>query len=291
MNTLKNIVTLMRPHQYVKNITILLPLFFSMEFLDIKLLSRTLIAFVAFSLSSSSVYILNDYFDIESDRLHPEKKNRPLAAGTVSLRIGCLVMILLLICGCGLMMVISPNATIILVIYVIMNVAYNIKLKHLAIVDIVVISTGFLLRLFVGSTVGSIPLSKWIVLMTFLLALFIAIGKRRSDVLIFEETGTKMRSVIGGYNLRFLDGAMMIMASVIIVAYILYTTSQEVIQRIHNDFIYLTTIWVIVGLLRYLQIAFVDNNSGDPTQIALKDTFLHITILLWIGSFIWLLYL
>ncbi len=284
-------MTLMRPHQYVKNATILLPLFFSMEFLDIKLLVKSLMAVVAFSLSSSAIYILNDYFDIESDRLHPEKKNRPLAAGTVSLRIGFLLMLFLIVCGCGLMILISPEASIILGIYIILNIAYNVKLKHMAIVDMVVISTGFLLRLFVGSTVGSIPLSKWIVLMTFLLALFLAIGKRRSDVIIFEETGTKMRNVIGGYNLRFLDGAMMIMASVIIVAYILYTTSQEVIQRIHNDYIYLTTIWVILGLLRYLQIAFVDNNSGDPTQVALKDTFLHITILLWIGSFVWLLYL
>ncbi len=284
-------MTLMRPHQYVKNATILLPLFFSMEFLDIKLLVKSLMAVVAFSLSSSAIYILNDYFDIESDRLHPEKKNRPLAAGTVSLRIGFLLMLFLIVCGCGLMILISPEASIILGIYIILNIAYNVKLKHMAIVDMVVISTGFLLRLIVGSTVGSIPLSKWIVLMTFLLALFLAIGKRRSDVIIFEETGTKMRNVIGGYNLRFLDGAMMIMASVIIVAYILYTTSQEVIQRIHNDYIYLTTIWVILGLLRYLQIAFVDNNSGDPTQVALKDTFLHITILLWIGSFVWLLYL
>jgi len=138
-----------------------------MEILNTNLLIKTLIALIAFSLCSSAVYILNDYYDIDSDRKHPEKRKRPLAAGTVTVRAGFIIMTLLFLSGCCLMMLVSPSATIILVAYVILNIAYNVKLKHLAIVDVVVISVGFLLRLFVGSTIGSIVLSKWIVLMTF----------------------------------------------------------------------------------------------------------------------------
>jgi hypothetical protein len=126
--------------------------------------------------------------------------------------------------------------------------------------------------------------------MVFLLALFMALGKRRDDVLAFLDTGVKMRKVIDGYNIQFLNGAMMIMASVVIVAYILYTTSPEIIQRLQSDYVYLTTFFVVLGILRYLQVALVKKDSGDPTKIALKDTFMHLVILGWIGAFAWILY-
>lgn len=288
---MKNIIILIRPHQYIKNLIVFFPLFFSMELLKPELLLSSFIAFIAFSICSSSVYILNDYFDIENDRHHPVKKYRPLAAGTVSIQFAFTIMALLFIIGGALMITLSFNAGLILGGYILMNILYSLKLKHVVILDVLIVATGFVLRLFVGSAATMIPLSRWIVLMTFLLALFMAFGKRRDDVLMFEETGKKMREVINGYNLRFLDGAMMIMASVVIVAYILYTTDSEVILRLKSDYVYLTAIFVIAGLLRYLQITFVENKSGDPTQIALKDKFLHVTILSWLGAFFWLLYL
>ena len=130
----------------------------------------------------------------------------------------------------------------------------------------------------------------WIVLMTFLLALFLALAKRRDDVLHFMNTGKKMRKVIDGYNLQFIDGAMIIMASVVIVSYILYTTSLEASQRIQSEFLYLTSLFVILGILRYLQISFVEQDSGSPTKIMIKDKFIIITILTWIFSFVYLIY-
>lgn len=288
---IKNIISLIRPHQYIKNLAIFLPLFFANEILNINLILKAGIAFIGFSLCASGVYILNDYLDREKDRLHPKKKKRPLAAGTVSIKSAFFIMTLLFLAGGALMVLLSIEAAEILCIYIILNIAYSFLLKKVAILDVTIIAIGFVLRLFVGSEATIVPLYKWIVLMTFLLALLMALGKRRDDVLVFLNTGQKMRKVVDGYNLPFLDGAMIIMASVVLVAYILYTTSVEIIQKFQSDYLYLTTIFVVLGILRYLQVAFVEKESGEPTKIALKDTFLHLTILGWVGAYIWILYI
>ena len=207
---ISHIIKLMRPQQYVKNAFIFLPLFFALEITNKELLLYALIAFISFSLSASAIYILNDYFDIEEDRQHPKKKYRPLASGDITKKQSIVIMAILLSIGISLMTLLSFKATFILLFYVIMNIAYTLWLKHIAILDVTVIAIGFVLRLFIGSAVTDIKLSMWIVIMTFLLALFMALAKRRDDVLIFMNTGTKMRKVIDGYNLQFLDGAMMI---------------------------------------------------------------------------------
>ena len=199
-------------------------------------------------------------------------------------------MIVLAIAGFSLMTYISLNAVAILAAYVLMNIAYSLYFKHVAILDVIIIATGFVLRLFIGSAVTGIQLSMWIVIMTFLLALFMALAKRRDDVLIYLETGKKMRKVIDGYNLQFLDAAMAIMASVVIVAYTIYTTSTEVVERFHSQYLYLTALFVILGIMRYLQIAFVHLDSGSPTRIILNDRFMQLTIAAWIISFSWILY-
>ncbi len=195
------------------------------------------------------------------------------------------------IVGIPLMAALSLQAVAILAIYITLNIGYSFYLKHIAILDVIIIATGFALRLFVGSTVTGIPLSMWIVIMTFLLALFMALAKRRDDVLILLNTGGKMRKAIDGYNLQLIDGAMMIMASVVIVVYILYTTSIAVVQRLQSEYLYLTALFVILGILRYLQIAFVEKGSDSPTKIVLKDKFMQITILAWMISFVWIIYL
>lgn len=288
--SIKNILWLIRPHQYIKNIFILLPLFFGLKITDTFLLINSIIAFIAFSFTASAIYILNDYQDIKEDKLHPKKKHRPLASGSISKTQAIFIMLTFAIAGFGLMATLSWQATAILTAYVIMNIAYSFYLKHVAILDITIIAIGFVLRLFVGSAVTGIQLSMWIVTMTFLLALFMALAKRRDDVLIYLNTGKKMRKVIDGYNLQFLDTAMSIMASVVIVAYTIYTTSPEVVERIHSSYLYLTSLFVILGIMRYLQIAFVKKDSASPTKIVLKDRFLQLTLIGWILSFTWILY-
>ena len=285
------IFTIIRPKQYIKNIFILLPLFFAGQITNTVLLVNALVAFVAFSLSASAVYILNDYKDIKEDRKHPKKKFRPLASGLISKNIALSLMIILLIVGLTLMATISTKALVILSIYVILNIAYSLKLKRIALLDVTIIAIGFVLRLFVGSFAYEIPLKIWIVIMTFLLALFLALAKRRDDVQIFIKSGNKMRKSVDGYNLQLIDGTMMVMSAVVIVAYLLYTTSQEIIEKFQNENLYLTTLFVIFGLMRYLQITLVEKNSGSPTETIFKDKIMQINLVLWVLSFVWIIYI
>jgi len=286
----KAIIRLMRPHQYIKNLFIFLPLFFALEITDTNLLLNALLAFIAFSISASSIYIFNDYMDIEVDKLHPKKRKRPLASEEVSKKSARLLIAILSIAGIAIMSIVSLKALYVLLLYMGLNIAYTLHLKHIAILDITIIAIGFVLRLFVGAFATDIELSMWIVVMTFLLALFMALAKRRDDVLIYLNTGQKMRKVVDGYNLRFLDTAMAIMASVVIVAYTIYTTSSEVVARVHSKYLYLTALFVILGVLRYLQITFVEEESGSPTKIVLRDRFMQFVLLGWIITFIWILY-
>ena len=288
---MKSIFTIIRPKQYIKNVFIFLPLFFNGNIANTELLVTTFMAFVAFSLSASAIYILNDYKDIKDDRRHPEKKFRPLASGLISKKRAVSLMVILLIMGFSLMAITSSQALVILSVYIILNIGYSFKFKRIALLDVNIIATGFVLRLFVGSFVTGIPLSMWIVMMTFLLALFLALAKRRDDIQLQHRTGKKMRKSIDGYNLPLVDGTMMIMASIVIVTYILYTVSQEIIEQFQSEHLYLTALFVIFGLMRYLQLSLVEKRSGSPTEIVLKDKTTIVNILLWILSFIWFIYL
>lgn len=292
LNGLDNGRNAVRLHQYIKNLFIFVPLFFALKITDASLLVNAIIAFIAFSLTASAIYMLNDYCDIEEDRKHPKKKHRPLASGAISKSQAMVIMVVSGGIGFALIAIAihSLEALAILAAYVVVNIAYSFYLKHVAILDVTIIATGFVLRLFIGSVVTDTALSTWIVVMTFLLALFLALAKRRDDVLTYLETGKKMRRVINGYNLQFLDTAMAIMASVVIVAYTIYTTSAEVVERFHSQYLYLTALFVILGIMRYLQIAFVHQDSGSPTNIVLKDRFMQITILAWVVTFVWVLY-
>ena len=284
------LIKLIRPHHYIKNMFIFLPLFFAMKITELSLFLDGIVAFIAFSITASAIYILNDYLDIEEDRKHFKKKYRPLAAGTISKKQAIIIMTVMGILGMFIMMTLSLKAGGILFLYILLNVAYSFKLKHIAILDVIIISIGFVLRLFVGSEVTDISLSVWIVTMTFLLALFLALAKRRDDMLIYLDTGKKMRKVIDGYSLQFLDIAMSIMASVVIMSYINYTSSSAVVERIDNEYLYLTSLFVIMGIMRYLQITFVLKESGSPTRIVLVDKFIQLTLIGWIATFSWILY-
>lgn len=284
---MKHYIRLLRPHQYVKNTFILSPLFFSFKFRDLDLLGNVLAVTLCFCLVASAIYILNDYLDIEEDRKHPKKKNRPLASGAVPVPHAFIMFGLLLLIGIGGMAFFSTTALILTGVYVFNNLLYSYGLKHIALLDITMISIGFVLRLFIGEAAGEgeLPLSMWIILVTFLLAMFLALAKRRDDVLL-QAQGKKVRKSIYGYNLEYINGGMMIMASVTIVAYISYTISPEVTQRLQTDQLYFTVFFVILGILRYMQITFVEQKSGSPTKVLLRDLFLQITIIGWVLCFI-----
>ena len=290
IHKLKGVLRLMRVHQYIKNIFIFLPLFFIGNIANFELVTTAFIAFISFSISASGVYALNDFLDIEYDRKHPKKKFRPLASKEISKNEGRFLIVLFFTVGIVTMSYLSKITLLVLLFYILMNIAYSLRLKHIAIIDVTLIAIGFVLRLFIGALATETPLSKWIVIMTFLLALFLALVKRRDDVIHFLKTGTKMRKVIDGYNIQLIDTAMMVMASVVTVSYLLYTTSPEVIDRIGNDYLYLTSFFVILGILRYMQITFVEENSGSPTTVLLKDPFIILNCVAWVVSYIYILY-
>lgn len=286
MNKVKHYLQLMRIHQWVKNFFIFLPLFFSFKMDHIPLLIADLWAFVGFCLIASSIYIINDWNDIATDRLHPEKRNRPLASGAINKKEALLMILSLVAVGVSVYIFVLGNyiALALLVSYFILNIFYSLRLKHIPVIDISIVAIGFVIRIFIGGVVTDTPLSRWIVVMTFLLAIFLALGKRRDDVVIYEETGDKVRKNVDGYNIPFLNVAIVLVAAVMMVAYIMYTISPEVTGR-NGDNLYLTSFFVFVGLFRYLQIIFVEDKSGNPTLIFLKDNFIRIIIILWIISF------
>lgn len=194
-------------------------------------------------------------------------------------------MSILFVISLGGAMLLSASFAIILAIYIIMNIAYTFALKHISILDISIIAIGFVLRIYAGAVlIGNTP-SMWIVLVTFVLALFLALAKRRDDCLLALD-GKKTRKNIDGYNLEMVDAAMTLMAGVTVVAYIMYTVSPEVIERLGTHNLYITALFVIIGILRYIQLTFVEQNSGNPTKLVLKDRFLKITIMAWLISFI-----
>lgn len=286
MDKFRAYIKLMRCYQWVKNLFVFLPMFFAFQIADSHLYLLAFLAFIGLSFIASSIYIINDWCDVEEDKLHPEKKYRPLAAGTVSKKEAAMLLAFLLIGGFFIYVFLlgSIKATIFLAVYLVMNLAYSFKLKHISILDVTIVSIGFVLRLLIGGAATGIALSQWIVIMTFLLALLLALGKRRDDVLVLERTGQKARRNIDGYNLGFTDSAIIMMSGIIVVAYVMYTISTEVIER-NGDSLYFTAIFVVLGILRYLQLLFVEEKSGNPTKIFLKDRALHIILIGWVVCF------
>ncbi|MFN3403247.1 MAG: decaprenyl-phosphate phosphoribosyltransferase [Cytophagaceae bacterium] len=287
---MKSYLTLIRPHQWIKNLFLLIPAFFAEVFFVQNNIINLLLGFFAFSISASSIYILNDYLDREKDKLHPTKKNRPIAAGKVAPSMAFILMFILFLSGVAIGYIIDERFFIVICSYLIINIFYSTKLKHIAILDINIIAIGFLLRVFAGAFAVDVAISKWLILITYLLAVFMGLAKRRDDVLIFNENGQSVRSVVKGYNLEFINSAMVIMGAVTIVSYIMYTVSPEVIERIGNDYVYLTTFFVIIGVFRYLQLTLVHNETGSPTKILYRDRFIQASLIGWIVTFIILIY-
>lgn len=292
---MKNYLKLLRVEQWVKNVFVFLPLFFSGNITNWDLALKSLMAFIIFSLTASSIYIINDYSDIESDRRHPEKCKRPLASGAISKSAAryvfialVAVVILLGIAGNYYFQRDFTKFFIIILSYFLMNIAYTFKLKHVAIVDICIIATGFVLRVLAGGYATGIFISQWAILLTFVLALVLAIGKRRGELINAQLTG-KTRKALDGYNVQFADIALSISITLAIVCYLMFTLSPEVQAKFHSR-VFFTVIFVVFALLRYLQQTLVYNRTESPTKIVYKDRYIQVTLLLWLVSFLLQIY-
>jgi len=291
---IKTVIQIIRPHQWVKNGFVFLPLFFNGQLWNLTGIYECLIAFVSFSLAASSIYCFNDILDVEDDRQHSVKRLRPVASGAISIPAAYVIMaVCLLLSGLALLLL-NGKATYelfgLIGFYYLMNIAYCLVLKRYSIVDVIVIAIGFVLRILVGGYATGIQVTEWIIIMTFLLALFLAFAKRRDDVVIYQNTGVKLRKNTGNYNLDFVNQVLAMIATITIVAYIMYTISPEVTTRMNCHYVYVTSVFVLTGILRYLQITIVNRQSGDPTKVLLRDRFIQICILGWLIFFLIIIY-
>ncbi len=292
---IRHTIKLMRPHQWLKNVFVFTPLFFDRHTTEWCYVWPCILAFMAFCLVASGIYCFNDIRDAEADRRHPVKRLRPVASGAVGVRTAYAAMVTAWVSAFALVAMVSNEArwelTATLLLYIVINVAYSLKLKQIAILDVLVIATGFVLRIVVGGLATGIILSHWIVLTTFLLALFLALAKRRDDVAIYETLGIKARKNVELYNMDFLNQSIGIMGSVTIVCYILYTVSDDVVERTGSNYLYATSSFVLAGILRYMQLTFVCQRSGSPTKVLLHDHFILACIVGWIAAFALILYM
>ncbi len=280
---------LIRIKQWIKNVFVFVPVFFAGKFTDSDLLLLSFLGFIIFSLSASAVYTLNDYIDVKSDQNHPEKKNRPLASGAIKKSSAIVLMAFLIIIIAGIVFYIGNwKVAAVAAIYMLINLGYSFGLKHIPIIDILIIAIGFILRVVMGGVITGIPISDWAILLTFSLAMVLGIGKRRGELINSELSGNT-RKALDGYNVDFLNIALAVCSVVTIVCYVMYTLSPEVQARIHH-YVFYTFVFIFVGLLRYLQQTLVYNKTESPTKMVYKDLFLQITIFLWGISFVLLIY-
>lgn len=292
---MKKYLRLIRPQHWIKNVFVLVPMFFGGVLFDFTTIESGLLVFMAFSFIASSIYCYNDIVDADADRHHPVKCRRPIASGEVSVSHAYLLMAVMAVLSATMIMLLPPSermgTAVVVAIYYVLNLAYCSKLKQYAVLDVCIVAFGFVLRIVAGGVAEEVALSQWIVLMTFLLTLFLSFAKRRDDVLRMNETGEAPRHNTIRYNLTFINQAITITASVTLVCYIMYTVSPEVEEHFKSQYLYLTSVFVLLGLLRYIQIAVVDKKSGDPVKVALTDRFSQLIVAAWLVTFLVMIYL
>ena len=286
----RSVTQLIRVRHWVKNLFLFIPSFFAGHLFKTEELLMVGIGALAFSLVASGVYVINDYRDRFVDRLHPTKKFRPLASGEIGTTGAWTLIVLLAVSGLYIAASLEMAFFYLLLSYFAMNLGYSFGLKNIPIVDLFIVSLGFLLRVYGGGVIADLPITHWLSIMILLLALFLIIAKRRDDILINARNGCVIRKSTQGYNLDFINSCITLLSAVAIVAYIMYTVSPEVTERFNSDYLFITTIFVIAGIMRYLQIVFVENKSGSPTRIFIKDKFILVTIAGWILSFYLIIY-
>ena len=270
----------MRPRQWTKNVFIFAALVFDKQLFIVESFSRTLAGVVLFCLISSCVYILNDIVDVEADRKHPEKKNRPIPSGKLPINVAWVVLIVLVIVTFVLAGFLSPAFEAVIISYFIINIAYSKWLKHIPIVDVLVLATGFVLRVHAGVTLIQVErFSPWLYVLMTLLSLFLGFGKRRAELALLAHGAGSHRKVLDGYTLPLLDQYIMIVSGTTIVAYSLYTFSAPNLPE--NNSMMLTIPFVMYTIFRYLYLIQVKHAGGAPEEILLSDRPFQIALTLW----------
>jgi 4-hydroxybenzoate polyprenyltransferase len=282
---------LFRTKEWIKNVIVFAPLFFSTLLFDGQRILHAGIAFIAFCLISSAVYVLNDISDIQFDRQHPIKKKRPIASGRVKKQKAIIIAISLILVSFTLGISLNIQVLWVLLSYLILNLLYSLWLKNIAIVDLFIISFGFVLRLLAGSEATGIVLSDWIILLTILLAVFLVLGKRRQDLQITKNEGVIPVRSLNQYSVEYINLVLIMMAAVVTSIYVMYSISPGLRIRIGNDYFKLTSVWIILAFLRYFQLTIVKKIFKSPVSLFFEDIFLMAVVILWILSCFFFIYI
>jgi len=280
----------MRPYQWTKNLFVFAPLIFSQNIFNAPYLFKTILAFAIFCLLSGAVYIWNDLRDIEEDKLHPVKSQRPLASGRLGKMPAAVAFALFSLVGLGCAVLLNSTFFILALVYLFLQILYSAWLKHVVILDVLLIAAGFLLRVSAGGVVILVDISEWLLICTFLLALFIALSKRRHELVFLKEIAGSHRPILQEYSPYLLDQMISVVTASTVVSYCLYTISEETVAKFGSSRLVCTVPFVLYGIFRYLYLIHKKGEGGSPEVLILKDKPFLAGILLWITSAVIILY-
>lgn len=280
----KNVIISLRPRQWIKNILIFAALVFSQNLINIHLLSRAFIAFLLFCAISGATYLFNDLMDIERDKMHPLKKERPLPSGRLSRVHAWITLTILTAVSFVSGYFLSAQFALVLLLYLILQIGYSTYLKKIVIVDVLALAIGFVLRVAAGAVAIDVEISSWLFVCTILLSLFIALGKRRHELLSLQGNATEHRQVLSEYSIMLLDQMIPVATASTVIAYILYTISDATIKKIGDTRMLYTIPFVLYGIFRYLYLIHKKDAGGNPETMLTADLPLLINCLLWAGT-------
>jgi len=278
---LRSLLVSMRPHQWTKNLFALAPLLFGQKLGDMKAVGMALLAFAAFCLISSSLYIINDITDAEADRAHPEKRFRPIASGELPAWLALLAVVVLLLIASGIAVLIGWQFAALAGGYGVLTLGYSLAVKHIVILDCMTIATGFVLRVVGGAAAIDVTPTHWLIVCAFLLALYLAFAKRRQEILMLAGSAREHRQVLGEYAVGYLEQVNNILVGATIVCYTLYTVAPETVARFGTDKLIYGTIFVVYGMLRYMVLTQNSANGGNPSKVLISDKPLLVAIAGW----------
>lgn len=286
----KDWLRLIRPEQWTKNLFVFAAIVFSHHLSDTAALLRVAAAFGVFCLLSSGVYVLNDLKDRDADRNHPRKKNRPLATGTINPGAAWTVFVVLTAVGFAGSAFLGPGMLVVSTTYFALMAGYTYGLKHVAILDVMVIATGFVLRAVAGGVVIGVAVSPWLLICTFLLSLFLALGKRRHELILLGPEGAGHRASLSSYSAPFLDQMISVVTASALVSYALYTLAPDTVRKFGTTDLLFTIPFVLFGIFRYLYVLYHRGEGGSPERVLLSDAPFIMNLALWLAVVIWVIY-
>ena len=280
----------LRPTQWAKNVFVLAPLFLSQKLDEPEAVKGSLLAFFAFCLASSAVYIINDIRDREEDRQHPAKRNRPIAAGELSVGLAMVTALLLLVATGAIGIRLGTTFIAIVSAYLALNFLYSTWLKRIVILDVMILSMGFVLRVAGGAAAIRVEISAWLFLCTIFVALFLAFSKRRHELVLMEANAANQRQVLEHYSPTFLDQMINVVTASTVISYALYATAPETVEKIGTNNMVLTVPFVLFGIFRYLYLMYQTTDEKSPTDALLQDVPFMINVGVWGVMVLWIVY-